>query len=137
MNKKTYLLLFFIPLITCLSHFHNVLPYAAVKMFGWMFTGVMEIGNILFFVSGLYYFFINYRYFKNSLKNAFVFSISGLSMCWGFEALLYFAVGQVDNVGIFILKCFFVYNYILLFLAWGIALLVRFIKAKKHNKLKQ
>ena len=137
MNKKTYLLLFFIPLITCLSHFHNVLPYAAERMFGWIFYGVMEIGNILIFWGGLYYFLVNYLCFKNSLKKAFLFSLSSLSLWWVIDLSLYFTVGYVDNIGIFLMKVFVIYNYILLFLAWGIALLVRFIKMKRSNKLKQ
>lgn len=131
MNKKAYLWLYFMPLIICLCHFHNVLPQTAENIFGWIFNLFGDALNICFFCSGAYYCFINYSFFRSNLRKAFLFSLLGLSLWWGIDTVLYFAVGYVDNIGIFLMKCMAAYNYIIFAISWGIVYIIARHKAKK------
>lgn len=132
MNKKMYLLLIFIPLATSLCHIVNVLPSTA-NIFGWIFSLLGCAMNAFIYGGWIYYFFINYRFSKSKLLKAFIFSVAGLSLWWGVDAALYFAMGYADDIGIILLKVFAIYNYVALSITWAIMGIVHWLK--KANKM--
>jgi len=117
-----------IPLILCLVH----LSYSLPEHFGGtIFNMFSHLKWIFFIVGGLYYFIINYRFFKNSLQKAFLFSVIGLSLWWGIDIVLYFTVGNADDVGTFLMKWIAVYNYLLLLITWAITGVIYMVKKKR------
>ncbi len=120
MNKKTYLLLFFIPLTACLCHIYNVLSPKAENIFGWAFSLLGTATNIIIYGGWIYYCLINYSFFKSSLLKAFLFCVLGMSLWWGIDIALYFTVGYVDNIGTFLMKWIAIYNYVAVGIFWAI-----------------
>lgn len=124
--KKIWLLNL-LPAVISIIHTAHTLPEPFDNI---VFSMLVNLNYLSYFASGLYYFFINYCLCGESKKKTFLFSLLGLSIWWSIDLIMYFVVGDVDDVGAFLIKAFAVYNYVLLLMSWGVSYLIR--RAKKQ-----